>query len=222
MTLKKHEITAIFSKRHCRKKTILTWKGFRTIKLLDKHAVLRDIWDAIRSEVNEQREFLETEVYSMRQQIEAEKQKSEAGRVSSAPAYVIEELRGLCKELEKELEGQLADLPDGMSSVLDRIRLVLGQDFGEQLQGVDRMEKGSLEHMEKLERRLVRMAKDLQLSEEEVTRLREALTTTYDGGFASIYSCVQGLSTDEIDFQTKTELLKILFEQNLDLRKSLA
>ena len=220
MVLKKNEIRDIFSKRHSRKKTILTWKGFRTIKLLDKHAVLRDIWDAISREVNEQREFLEAEVFNMRQQIEVEKEKSEADLVASAPGYFIEELRVLHKELEKELEGQLGDLPGGMSRVLERIRLVLGQDFDEQLQVVDRTEKDSLEHMEELRRRLVRMAKDLQLSEEEVSRLREALTVTYDGGLASVYNSVQGLSTDEANFQTKTDLLKCLFEQNLDIRKS--
>ncbi|MCH8215550.1 MAG: hypothetical protein IH892_02130 [Planctomycetes bacterium] len=222
MALQKNEITDIFSNRHCREKTILTWRGFRTIKLLDKPAVLRDIWNAISREINEQRAFLEAEVLNMRQQIEVEKEKSGADLVASAPRYFIEELRVLCKELEKEVDGQLAVLPDGMSSVLERIRVVLGQNFDEQLQVVDRMEKGSLEHMEKLRRRLVRMAKDLQLSEEEVARLREALTTTPDGGLASVYNSVQGLSTDEVNFQKKTDLLKRLFEQNLDIRKSSA
>lgn len=222
MVLRKNEITDIFSNRHCRKKTILTWKGFRTIKLIDKQAVLRDIWNAIRREVNDQRAYLEAEVLNMRQQIEAEKEKSGADLVASVPGYFIEELRVLHKELEKELEGQLADLPGGKSSVLERIRSVLGRDFDEQLQVVDRMEKESLEHMEKLRRRLLRMAKDLQLSEEEVTRLREALTTTVDGGLASVYNSVQGLSTDEGSFQKKTDLLKCLFELNLNIRKSSA
>ena len=222
MVLKKNEITDIFSNRHCRKKTILTWRGFRTIKLLDKHAVLSDIWNAISREVNEQREFLEAEVLHMRQQIEVEKEKSEADLVASAPGYFVAELRVLCKELEKELGGQRAVLSDGMSSVLERIRLVLGQDFDEQFQVVDRMEKDSLEHMEKLRRRLVRMAKDLQLSEEEVARLRDALTITADGELASVFNSVQGLSSDEDNFQIKADLLRVLFERNLDIRRSSA
>jgi len=221
MVLKKNEITDIFSKRHCRMKTILTWKGFRTIKLLDKQAVLRDIWNALSKEVNEQRQFLEAEVSNMRQQIEAEKEKSEADLIVSAPGYIIEELRVLFKELEKELEGQLTNLPGGKSSMLERIWSILGQDFDGQLQVVDRMKEDSLEHMEQLRRRLVRMAKDLQLSEGEVTHLREALATAYDGGEASIYQSVQGLSINEPDFEKKRDLLKILFEQNLEIRKSL-
>lgn len=220
--LKKNEIRDIFSKRHSGKKTILTWKGLRTIKLLDKDAVLSDIWNAIRREVNEQREFLEAEVFSMRQHIEVEKEKSEADLVASAPGYFIEELRVLHRELEQELEGQLASLPSGMSRVLDRIRLVLGQDFEEQHQVVDRVEKESLEHMEKLRRRLVRMGKDLQLSEEEVTRLRDALTITHDGGVASVYNAIQGLSGDEDNFQKKTDLLKRIFEENVEIRRSSA
>jgi len=221
MVLKKDEITDILSKRHCRTKRILTWKGFRTIKLVNKHAVLRDIWNALSKEVNEQRQFLEAEVSNMRQQIEAEKEKSEADLIVSAPGYFVEEMRVLFKELEKELEGQLTNLPGGKSSMLERIWSILGQDFDGQLQVVDRMEKDSLEHMEKLRRRLVRMAKDLQLSEEEVTHLREALATAYDGGVASVYESVQGLSIDDANFQKKRDLLKTLFEHNLEIRRSL-
>ena len=221
MVLKKDEITDIFSRRHCRTKTILTWKGFRTIKLVNKHAVLRDIWNALSKEVNEQRQFLEAEVSNVRQQIEAEKEKSEADLIVSAPGYFVEEMRVLFKELEKELEGQLTNLPGGKSSMLERIWSILGQDFDGQFQVVDRMEKDSLEHMERLRRRLVRMAKDLQLSEGEVTHLREALAVAYDGGEASVYKSVQGLSIDDANFQKKRDLLKTLFEHNLEIRRSL-
>ena len=221
MVLKKDEITDIFSRRHCRTKTILTWKGFRTIKLVNKHAVLRDIWNALSKEVNEQRQFLEAEVSNVRQQIEAEKEKSEADLIVSAPGYFVEEMRVLFKELEKELEGQLTNLPGGKSSMLERIWSILGQDFDGQFQVVDRMEKDSLEHMERLRRRLVRMAKDLQLSDGEVTHLREALAVAYDGGEASVYKSVQGLSIDDANFQKKRDLLKTLFEHNLEIRRSL-
>ena len=220
MVLKRDEITDIFSRRHCRTKTVLTWKGFRTIKLVNKHAVLRDIWDALSKEVNEQRQFLEAEVSNVRQQIEAEKEKSEVDLIVSAPRYFIEELRVLFKELEKELQGQLANLPGGKSRILERICLMLGQDFDGQLQVVDRMEKDSMEHMEELRRRLVRMAKDLQLSQGEVADLREALAAAYDGGVASIYKCVQGLSINDTNVQKKRDLLRILFEQNLEIRNS--
>jgi hypothetical protein len=183
--------------------------------------VLRDIWNALSREINEQRQFLEAQVSNMRQQIEAEKEKSEADLIVSAPRYFVEELRVLFKELEKELEAQLTNLPGGKSRILERIRLVLGQDFDGQLQLVDRMEKDSVEQMEELRRRLVRMAKDLQLSEGEVAHLREALAAAYDGGVASVYKSAQGLSIDDAKFQKKRALLKVLFEHNLEIRKIL-
>ena len=217
MVLKREEITDIFSRRHCEVKRFLTWKGWRYVKIVNKHAVLRDIWNVLSRELNEQRQFLEAEVSNMRQQIEAEKEKSAADLIASAPGYVFEELRVLFRELEKELEGQRINLPGGKSSVLERIWQVLGQNFDGQLQVVDRMEKDSMEHMEELKRRLVRMAKDLQLSQEEVADLREALAAAYDGGVASIYKSVQGLSTNDNNFQKKRDLLRILFEQNLEI-----
>jgi len=156
----------------------------------------------------------------MRQHIEAEQEKKAAELIDSAPGYVFEELRVLFRELEKELEGQLTNLPGGKSSVLERIWSVLGQNFDGQLREVDRMEKDSTEHMEELRRRLVRMAKDLQLSQEEVADLREALTAAYDGGVASIYKSVQGLSINDTNVEKKRDLLKKIFEQNLEIRNT--
>lgn len=218
MVLKRDEITDIFSRRHCEVKRFLTWKGWRYVKIINKHAVLRDIWDVLSRELNEQRQFLEEEVSNMRQQIEAERENRAADLITSAPGYVFEELRVLFRELEKELESQLATLSGGKSGVLEKIWSVLGQNFDGQLQVVDRMEKDSLEHMEELKRRLVRMAKDLQLSQEEVADLREALAAAYDDGVASIYKCVQGLSTNDTNVQKKRDLLRTLFEQNLEIR----
>jgi hypothetical protein len=183
--------------------------------------VLRDIWDAFCGEFDEQRQFLEEEVANMRQEIQAEKEKSGANLAVSDPGCFFEELRALFKELEKELEGQITHLPGGKSSVLEKIQVVLEQDFDEQFQVVGRMEQDSLEHMNKLRRRLERMAKDLQLSEKEVARLRESLMAAYDGGVPSAYKAVQGLSINEEHYQKKCDLLHLLFEQNIDIRKDI-
>jgi hypothetical protein len=218
MVLNINDITKIFSKRHCREITVLTWKGFRKIKFVNKNPMLRDIWDAFCKEFEEQRQYLDTEVANMRRQIEGEKAKNNADLVISAPGYIFEELRVLFKELES----QLTDLTDDAPSALERIRLVLAQDYGEQFRIVEQMEKHSVEHMERLNRRLDRMAKDLQLSEGEATRLRVELAAAYDGGVASVFKTVQGLSKNDIDFSSKREVLSKLFESNLKLRAELA
>jgi len=220
MVLNIQEIRAIFSRHQTKRKWVLTWKGWRYVKIINKSAVLRDIWHVLSRELNRQREYLEAEVSKMRQHIEAEQEKKAAELIDSAPGYVFEELRVLFRELEKELEGQLTNLPGGKSSVLERIWSVLGQNFDGQLREVDRMEKDSTEHMEELRRRLVRMAKDLQLSQEEVADLREALAAAYDGGVASIYKSVQGLSINDTNVEKKRDLLKKIFEQNLDIRNT--
>lgn len=217
--VKIEEIIAIFSRRHLKTKRYLTWKGWRYVKIIDKPAVLRE-WNVLSRELNEQRQYLEAEVSNMRQHIEAEQEKKAAELIDSAPGYVFEELRVLFRELEKELEGQLTNLPGSKSSVLERIWSVLGQNFDGQLREVDRMEKDSTEHMEELRRRLVRMAKDLQLSQEEVADLREALAAAYDGGVASIYKSVQGLSINDTNVEKKRDLLKKIFEQNLEIRNT--
>jgi hypothetical protein len=219
MVLNRNDISAMFARRQKKKTTLtLTWKGLRKVKLLDKSAVLHDIWRAFCREFDEQHQFLEEEVANMRQQIEAKKEKSDADLVVSAPGYVFEELRVLFKELEKELDGQLTHLSGGKSSILERIHLVLEQDYDGQLQIVDQTEKTSLEHMERLSRRLERMATDLQLSEEEVARLRGELTVAYDCGVASVYKSVQGLSNDETNVESKRDMLSKLFEANLEIR----
>lgn len=220
MTLFKNEIKHIFRRRTYRVKTILTWKGVRKVRLIDKDAVLHDIWEAFCWEFDNQQQYLEKEVAHMREKIEAEKDKNQSDLISSAPGYVFEELRVLFKELEKELDGQLSQLSGGKSRVLTRIQSVLGQDFSGQLRIVDQTEKGSTEQMEKLRRRLERMAKDLQLSEEEVTQLRGELTVAYDGGgVASVYKTVQGLSSDDSNYASKRNLLSKLFESNIEIRK---
>lgn len=220
MVLYRSDISDIFT-RSQKTRTILTWRGFRKIKTIDKHAVLHDICMAFGREINEQRFFLEEEVAQMRQKIEAEKEKSDADLVSSAPGYVFEELRVLFRELKKELETQSIQSEEGLSNVLEKIHKVLDQDYDGQLRIVDEGEKGSLEQMERLRRRLDRMAKDLQLSEEEAARLRGELAAAYDGGVASIYKTVQGLADNDTHVASKREMLSKLFESNVEIRKQL-
>ncbi len=221
MTLYKNELREIFRTRTYGEKKILTWRGLQRIKLLDKGAALHDIWDAFCREFGEQRQFLEDEIASMRQEIEAQKEQSDEDLVQSAPGYVFEELRVLFKQLEKELGELLPQLNGNRPAAFDKIKDVLAQDYDGQLAVVDRGEKDSKEQMGRLKRRLERMAKDLQLSEGEVTRLRRELAQAYDGGVASIYKDVQGLSEDETNAETKKDLLSKLFQSNVELRKNI-
>lgn len=222
MALFQSEIREIFRKHTSGEKWILTWKGPQKIKMINKSAALHDIWRAFGREFEEQRRYLEGEVAQIRLQVEAAKETSDSDLVESAPGYVFQELRVLFRALERELAGQLDHLPGGKSVILEKIHDVLAQDYDEQLLIVEHVESDSQEKMDRLRRRLERMAKDLRLSEAEVTRLRGELDSAYDGGVASIYKTVQGLSNNEKNVGSKRELLSKLFESNKQLRKKLA
>ena len=221
MALSRNEIIDIFRDHTYGKKRVLTWRGWRKVKYFNKTAALGDIWRAFGREFEEQRKFLEEEVARIRQQVEDAREKSDSDLVESAPGYVFQELRVLFRELEKELEGKLPSPVDSKPDIFEKIRRVLGQDHDEQLRIVNEADKDSGEKMERLRRRLERMAKDLQLSEAEVTRLRGELNVAYDSGVASVYKSVQGLSANESNVDSKRELLSKLFESNLELRKKL-
>jgi len=221
MVLRKNQIDAIFRSRTYGKKTVLTWRGPRRIKMLDKRGALRDVWDAFCVEFRTQRMFLETELARMREQIETQKAKSDADLAASAPGYCIQELRVLFRELRKGLADQSDRIPGHTSDVLDKIQTVLEQDYDVQHRIIEEAENNSLEQMERLRRRLERMGKDLQLSEKEVARLRGELAIACDGGVASIYKSVQGLADDAADAKIKKTLLKKLYKSNLEIRKKL-
>jgi hypothetical protein len=222
MALYQSQIRDIISRHTGGEKRILTWRGWRKIKLLDKTAALQDIYRAFGREFEEQRKVLDDELAILRQDIEAAKEKSESDLVASAPGYVFEELRTLFKELERELEERQGGQAAKKLPVLEKIHAILKQDHEEQFQIVDRAEKDAKEDMERFRRRLERMAKDLRLSEAEVARLRGELDAAYDSGVASVYKTVQGLSGNDSRTQSKRALLSKLFESNLELRKNIS
>ncbi len=222
MALYQSEIRDIVRRHTSEEKRILTWRGWRKIKLLDKTAALHDIYRAFGREFEAQGKLLDEELSHMRQEIEAAREKSDSDLVDSAPGYVIQELRVLFRELEKELEGQLAQLSDDQSGLLEKIHAILAQDYEEQVRIVDATEKDSKDKIERFRRRLDRMAKDLHLSETEVSRLRGELVAAYDGGVASVYKSVQGLSSQDTNIEAKRDLLSKLFEANLEIRRELA
>lgn len=221
MALYQSEIQDIVRRHTSGEKRILTWRGWRKIKLLDKTAALHDIYRAFGREFEEQGKLLDKELAHMRQEIEAAREKSDSDLLDSAPGYVIQELRVLFRELEKELEGPLEPLTGGQADLLEKIHAILAQDYEEQVRIVNATEIDSKEKMDRFRRRLDRMAKDLHLSETEVSRLRGELTAAYDSGVSSVYKTVQGLSGHDTDIETKRDLLSKLFESNLEIRKNL-
>ena len=73
--------------------------------------------------------------------------------------------------------------------------------------------------IELLERRIAKLTGQLGMTEEQlqnVLRMRNI-----DPGIASIYDSVQGVSSDEAQAQLKRELMKKIFQANVDLREQI-
>jgi len=70
-----------------------------------------------------------------------------------------------------------------------------------------------------LERRIQKLTQSLGMTEAE---LRRALSQkNVDPGVASMYSQVQGLSSDDVQHELKKELMSKIFQANLELRKQI-
>ncbi|MCA9000791.1 MAG: hypothetical protein KDB61_02625 [Planctomycetes bacterium] len=71
--------------------------------------------------------------------------------------------------------------------------------------------------IDRLERRLVRLASALQSQESLLLELRQA--PVENGGLASRFRTVQGLRGGELGFGRKKELMEQIFQSNLELRE---
>lgn len=71
--------------------------------------------------------------------------------------------------------------------------------------------------IEILQRRLTKLSSTLDLTEEELMRVRQMKVG--DDGIRSIYSDVQGLRSDDVNSKAKHELIRKIFEANLELQK---
>lgn len=72
---------------------------------------------------------------------------------------------------------------------------------------------------ELLERRIAKLTQELGVTSDELRRIAELKSV--DGGVASIYKTVQGLSGTEANAERKREMMKEIFQANVALKKAL-
>ena len=115
-------------------------------------------------------------------------------------AFMSDERRNdLVAESPTALQG-LTELEQKMGEVFDRL--------------LDRV-KSNTEEL--LERRITKLNNALEETEAHLRALAKA--KSIDGGVASIYDSVQGLSLDAADYERKKDLLAIVFVENLQLQE---
>lgn len=76
------------------------------------------------------------------------------------------------------------------------------------------------EKLEMLELRIKKLNEALEQREEMLRQL--AASKGYDPGIASIYDSIQGLDLEDLNYKKKTELLKLVFEENVELQEAYA
>ncbi|MHC4393879.1 MAG: hypothetical protein ACYTFT_06030 [Planctomycetota bacterium] len=120
-----------------------------------------------------------------------------------------EKRRGLADRGPAALKG-LGELEHELNRIVDRMISSQRDRY---------VDQERLEHLKKisiLERRLNKLNKALKTTETALIKVAEA--KSIDGGMASIYDSIQGLSLGDVDFARKTELLQEVFVQNLEIQ----
>lgn len=84
----------------------------------------------------------------------------------------------------------------------------------------EQQERIRTQEIDVLERRIDKLKESLTLREQALDQM--ARLKAGDPGIASIYSSVQGLSERENNLAKKREMLRVIFEKNLELREQLA
>lgn len=121
--------------------------------------------------------------------------------ISQGVAALFEELDQLTPELAAVRERTLHLVKAGMQAARDRA-------VAEHAARVD-----------VLERRIVKLRETLEKTESDLVQV--ARMKGIDHGVASIYRTVQGLASDTADYERKQEMLTLLFESNVELRKKI-
>jgi len=102
--------------------------------------------------------------------------------------------------------------------IRDRIlELVLHTVQTEREKVVDAQMTEHKREVDRFERRISKLTASLELTEEELHRI--ARMKDVDLGVASIYRDVQGLSLAEAAYEAKLEMMRCIFEANLELQK---
>ena len=127
----------------------------------------------------------------------------ESATVAISPTSLTE-LEASCKRLLGEFfkepkDEALVPLEKKLAEVFDRLVGRLKSDYEDLL-----------------ERRIDKLNKALADTEGALRRL--AQMKAIDGGIASIYDSVQGLSLDEANYERKKELLAVVFLENLTIQ----
>lgn len=161
-------------------------------------------------------------IENLREELESEAQllREQQLRVST-PVPRIEDLPGDSVGQEiRDLFRAHPDREEDLDALEARITTAaLAALEGAKERAVAEKVKEYTDRVDILERRITKLKDVLDTTETELRRI--ATLKGVDSGIASVYRSVQGLSEEEGDFGRKQEILTVLFEANVRLRKQI-
>ena len=166
---------------------------------------------------------VEDELESLREELDSQiKEIEEQQKVFDDEQVAFEERWGV--ELLESVIGAFDSEPDQSPSVLRTKKSVIeliASELGRlQESSTVRQFAEQRKQINMLERRIRKLTSHLSSTEDELKRV--AAMKAIDGGVASIYDTVQGLSADDTNAEQKREMLMTIFEANLALREETA
>lgn len=152
----------------------------------------------------------------------------------------LDEHRAALAEEERALlEGETAEGADRDRELEERLRALFAEHSGDPVRLEQEVVETALaalreerqkvlalrlaehnRHVERLERRIQKLVRNLEITEEQLRRL--ARMKDVDPGLASIFRTVQGLSPEDVNYETKQALMTAIFKANLELRRKMA
>lgn len=177
---------------------------------------------ASHSQVERRRAELEQQTKALREELAAHQAELTQERARTVRTIVViddesfvEMERRVRALLERMARGGELEGPDGKLD-LRPFEKELGELLSRVVSDVKKKNAGADEaRVEDLELRIQKLNEALEQREDAIRKL--AAMKGYDGGIASIYDVIQGLDPASLEFKRKSELLKEVFTQNMEL-----
>lgn len=167
------------------------------LQIGEQRSALKEELGRIREELAERRQFVEQQKSRERTLIEQEENEMLAAAIRESFSR-LDTLPAEVRRLEREVIVEaLGALEVARTSALD---------FGRSESGV---------RIQELERRIAKLVQSLEATEQALKRV--AKRQQGDAGLESIYRTVQGLDGGDPDAEAKKELMRAIFEKNLEL-----
>lgn len=198
-------------------------------ELLAKHKKLEqektqaeETRDLLQKQVNVLNSELDKQQRALAEENKRHKNANEANFSETSFEKMAEHIRSLFKDLvDDERRQALAEFGEsalpGMDALEDKLGEVLsGLISSERERTLEESQAAHKQRVQILEARIAKLNSALTNTEDALRKV--AAMKEIDHGVASIYDAVQGLALDDGDYERKSELLKIVFLENLQLQ----